>query len=259
MSQSTRVRTLGAVLYEDFEVLDLYGPLEMFGFLAPEVRIVTVAETPGPVASLPGVKTLAEHGFAGCPPLDLVLVPGGLGSARQVDNPALLAFLRAQARTAEITMSVCTGSAILARAGCSTGPGHVEQAAVQARDRPERPGPLGARGAVGRGRTLRHLVGHLCGHRHGPGGDRAALWPGAGGADRHACGVHLARRRRPGSVLSAPQPGRPPADPGRPGPRLRVATQAESVRPVPGKMPVETDEGEGRPSRWNTLRAQRRR
>jgi transcriptional regulator GlxA family with amidase domain len=121
MSQSTRVRTLGAVLYEDFEVLDLYGPLEMFGFLAPEVRIVTVAETPGPVASLPGVKTLAEHGFAGCPPLHLVLVPGGIGSARQVDNPALLAFLRAQARTAEITMSVCTGSAILARAGLLDG------------------------------------------------------------------------------------------------------------------------------------------
>ena len=121
MNQSMRVRTLGAVLYEDFELLDLYGPLEMFGFLAPEVRIVTVAEAPGPVASLPGVKTLAEHGFAGCPPLDLVLVPGGIGSARQVDNGALLDFLRARAPSAEITMSVCTGSAILARAGLLDG------------------------------------------------------------------------------------------------------------------------------------------
>jgi transcriptional regulator GlxA family with amidase domain len=121
MNQSMRVRTLGAVLYEDFELLDLYGPLEMFGFLAPEVRIVTVAETPGPVASLPGVKTLAEHGFAGCPPLDLILVPGGIGSARQVDNGALLDFLRARAPSAEITMSVCTGSAILARSGLLDG------------------------------------------------------------------------------------------------------------------------------------------
>jgi transcriptional regulator GlxA family with amidase domain len=121
MSESTRVRTLGAVLYPDFEVLDLYGPLEMFGLLAPAVRIVTVAETPGPVASLPGVKTLAEHGFAGCPPLDLVLVPGGIGSARQVGNGALLDFLRARAGTAEIVMSVCTGSAILARAGLLDG------------------------------------------------------------------------------------------------------------------------------------------
>ena len=121
MNQSMRVRTLGAVLYKDLELLDLYGPLEMFGLLAPEVRIVTVAETSGPIASLPGVKTLAEHGFAGCPPLDLVLVPGGIGSARQVNNGALLDFLRARAPSAEITMSVCTGSAILARAGLLDG------------------------------------------------------------------------------------------------------------------------------------------
>jgi len=44
MSESNRVRTLGAILYEDFEPLDLYGPLEMFGLLAPELQIVTVAE-----------------------------------------------------------------------------------------------------------------------------------------------------------------------------------------------------------------------
>jgi transcriptional regulator GlxA family with amidase domain len=50
-------RTLGAVLYERFELLDLYGPLEMFGALGAELRIVTVAERKGPVASTPGVET----------------------------------------------------------------------------------------------------------------------------------------------------------------------------------------------------------
>ena len=48
------VRTLGAVLYPQFELLDLYGPLEMFGALEKEIRIVTVAESKGPVASTPG-------------------------------------------------------------------------------------------------------------------------------------------------------------------------------------------------------------
>ncbi len=121
MSQSSRVRTLGAILYEDFEPLDLYGPLEMFGLLAPEVQIVTVAEASGAIASFAGVKTLAEFGFEGCPPLDLILLPGGLGSARQVDNAALLNFLRERTRSAEVTMSVCTGSAILAKAGVLEG------------------------------------------------------------------------------------------------------------------------------------------
>jgi len=47
---SETLRTLGAVLYEGFELLDLYGPLEMFGALEKQVRIVTVAERKGPVA-----------------------------------------------------------------------------------------------------------------------------------------------------------------------------------------------------------------
>src|SRR5215467_8683777 len=57
-------RTLGAVLYEDFELLDLYGPLEMFGSIGAGLRIVTVAEKTGPVASFQRPKTVAEFDFA---------------------------------------------------------------------------------------------------------------------------------------------------------------------------------------------------
>lgn len=115
------VRTLGAVLYENFELLDLYGPLEMFGALEQEIRIVTVAEKKGPVASTPGVETLARHDFGDCPPLDLILLPGGIGTVAQLGNTALLDFLRKRASAAELTMSVCSGSALLARAGLLDG------------------------------------------------------------------------------------------------------------------------------------------
>lgn len=115
------VRTLGAVLYPGFELLDLYGPLEMFGSLEKEIRIVTVAEQKGPVASTPGVETLARHDFADCPALDLILLPGGFGTLAQLGNGALLDFLRKRSATAELTMSVCSGSAILARAGLLDG------------------------------------------------------------------------------------------------------------------------------------------
>ncbi len=120
MNQSNQ-RTLGAILYEDFEPLDLYGPIEMFGLLAPELKIVTVAEEPGAVGSFAGVKTIAEFGFDECPSLNLILLPGGIGSSQQVENSALLGFLRDRTRSAEITMSVCTGSAILAKAGLLDG------------------------------------------------------------------------------------------------------------------------------------------
>ena len=62
MSEHT-VPTLGAVLYKDFELLDLYGPLEMFGALPGLFEIVTVAGEKGPVASTPGPKTVAEYSF----------------------------------------------------------------------------------------------------------------------------------------------------------------------------------------------------
>ena len=115
-------RTLGAILYDQFELLDVYGPLEMFGSLGPgALRIETVAETPGPVASAQGPETLARRGLGDCPKLDLILLPGGIGTLAQLANPALLAFLRARAPEAELTLSVCSGSALLARAGLLDG------------------------------------------------------------------------------------------------------------------------------------------
>ena len=116
-----KTRTLGAVLYEDFELLDLYGPLEMFGSIGAELRIVTVAEKAGPVASFQRPKTVAEFDFASAPTLDLILLPGGFGTIPQLEDVAMLDFLRRRAPMAEVTMSVCSGSAILAKAGLLDG------------------------------------------------------------------------------------------------------------------------------------------
>jgi putative intracellular protease/amidase len=116
-----KTRTLGAVLYEDFELLDLYGPLEMFGSIGAGLQIVTVAEKTGPVGSFQRPKTIAEFDFASAPKLDLILLPGGFGTIPQLENPAMLDFLRRRTSTAEVTMSVCSGSAILAKAGVLDG------------------------------------------------------------------------------------------------------------------------------------------
>jgi putative intracellular protease/amidase len=121
MSTAASQRTLGAILYEDFELLDLYGPLEMFGCLGDDVRIVTVAENVGPVRSTPGPETVAAFSFDDAPKLDLLLLPGGIGTLAQLGDEALHEFLRARSRTAEYTMSVCSGSAILAKAGLLDG------------------------------------------------------------------------------------------------------------------------------------------
>jgi len=116
-----RNRRFGALLYPGFELLDLFGPLEMFGNLPGAIEIATVAERRGPVASGQGPSAVADYGFNDCPALDLLLIPGGTGARTEVENPAMLDWLRQRAATAEIVMTVCNGTALPARAGLLDG------------------------------------------------------------------------------------------------------------------------------------------
>ncbi len=117
---AAKMRTVGIVLYPQFELLDVYGPAEMFGNVR-QMKVIMLAQSPGPVDSKQGPKVVADYGFDDCPDLDLILVPGGVGTLRQLGNKKLQSWLRERAAKAEITMSVCSGSAILAKAGLLDG------------------------------------------------------------------------------------------------------------------------------------------
>jgi transcriptional regulator GlxA family with amidase domain len=117
----TRERRLGALFYPGWELLDTCGPLEMFGNMQGMIEIVSVAQQAGPVASAQGPAMVATHGFADCPPLDLLLIPGGIGTRAEVDNPVMLDWLRQVVPAIEVTMTVCTGTALPARAGLLDG------------------------------------------------------------------------------------------------------------------------------------------
>jgi putative intracellular protease/amidase len=116
-------KTIGALLFDRFELLDVFGPLEAWGILSSSsaYRIVTTAENAGPVTSSHGPRAVADYGFADCPPLDVVLVPGGVGTRQEGANEVLLEWLRQRSAAAQFVTSVCTGSALLARAGLLEG------------------------------------------------------------------------------------------------------------------------------------------
>ncbi len=114
-------RIVGALVFEGFELLDLYGPLEMFGIAGEEFELRIVAETAGAVASKQGPRAAVDDLFADGRRYDLLLVPGGMGTRREVDNAALTGWIADQAKTATLVMSVCTGAALLARAGLLDG------------------------------------------------------------------------------------------------------------------------------------------
>jgi transcriptional regulator GlxA family with amidase domain len=112
---------LGIVLFDQFELLDACGPLEMFGLLTDHFRFTVVGSQPGPVASAQGPRIMADCSYSDADPPDIVLVPGGMGTRRLVENNEFLTWLTNWASSAQYVTSVCTGSGVLAAAGLLDG------------------------------------------------------------------------------------------------------------------------------------------
>ncbi|HEY5313102.1 MAG TPA: DJ-1/PfpI family protein [Pirellulales bacterium] len=113
-------------LFEDVELLDFCGPYEVFSVAsrwadAPIFNVVTVSEQPGPVRTSNGLSVNPHYHLAECVRPDLLLVPGGKGARREMDNPVLIDWIRQHACEAEVVMSVCTGALLLAKAGLLDG------------------------------------------------------------------------------------------------------------------------------------------
>jgi transcriptional regulator GlxA family with amidase domain len=109
------------VLFDRFELLDVFGPLELFGALGDRFELMMIGPTVGPVRSAQGPEVLAAGGYAEAPVPDIVLVPGGIGTRSLVGDRGFLAWLAGWGGSAELVTSVCTGSGVLAAAGLLDG------------------------------------------------------------------------------------------------------------------------------------------
>lgn len=112
---------VAAVVFPGFEVLDLFGPIEMLCVPEGAFPMAIVAEQRGEVASAQGVRVVADRAFSDPGEYDIVLVPGGRGTRTEVSNPVILDWLRRAEPRARYVTSVCTGSALLAKAGLLDG------------------------------------------------------------------------------------------------------------------------------------------
>jgi transcriptional regulator GlxA family with amidase domain len=121
MSAAQGPLKVGALLFPGFELLDVFGPLEMFGLLKDRAQITMLAESAGSVRSSQGPHGVADAALAGDHALDVLLVPGGLGTRALVLNEAFIAELRRQCDRARFVATVCTGSGLVARTGALDG------------------------------------------------------------------------------------------------------------------------------------------
>ncbi len=111
---------IGLLLFPGVTQLDLTGPFELFSRI-PGARLATVWKQPGPVRADSGLELVASEGYATCPPLDLLFVPGGYGQIAQMEDAETLAFLRHHGERARWVTSACTGSLLLGAAGLLRG------------------------------------------------------------------------------------------------------------------------------------------
>ena len=119
-------RTVGILIFDDAEVLDVCGPYEVFSVagrrqgLEPfDVRLL--AKEPGPVMARNGFVMTPHGTLREAPALDILLVPGGLGTRRAQHDAELIELIRDRAAVAELVLSVCTGALLLGRAGLLEG------------------------------------------------------------------------------------------------------------------------------------------
>ncbi len=116
-----RTRTLAILIFNDVEVLDFCGPFEVFSvanlFTDPTVfNVLTVAEKAGPILTRGGLSINPHHCLADCHQPDLLLVPGGQGTRKEMHNAVLIDWIKARSQEAELVLSVCAGALLLAKA-----------------------------------------------------------------------------------------------------------------------------------------------
>jgi cyclohexyl-isocyanide hydratase len=110
----------GLLLYPGLTQLDLTGPWEVLHRI-PGAALHTVWKDRSVVRSDSGLAFVPSTDFASCPPLDLLLVPGGYGQVALMGDEDVLGFLREQGAQARWVTSVCTGALLLGAAGLLTG------------------------------------------------------------------------------------------------------------------------------------------
>ncbi len=119
-------RQVSLLVFDDAEVLDVAGPYEVFSVagrrhgLEP-FRVALVAEGTGPVMLRNGFRVLPHFNLADAPPAAILIIPGGMGTRREVHNQAMVDWVGRAADHAELVLSVCTGALLLGRAGLLDG------------------------------------------------------------------------------------------------------------------------------------------
>jgi transcriptional regulator GlxA family with amidase domain len=124
-------KRVGILIFPQVEVLDFCGPFEVFSVTrlneerrrdeASPFEVLLIAETAEPVTATGGLRVIPDVTIDGCPPLDVLVVPGGWGTRHEIENERLIKWIAVLGRKVETLTSVCTGAMLLGQAGLLDG------------------------------------------------------------------------------------------------------------------------------------------
>lgn len=110
-----------ALLFDDFETLDVFGPVEIFGRLTDHYTITFCSLDGGLIRNRHGVSIPTEKLETVLGSTDIFLIPGGYGTRQEVNNTRLIELIIKIAGSCLYVLTVCTGSSLLARTGLLDG------------------------------------------------------------------------------------------------------------------------------------------
>ena len=108
--------TIGALVYDGMDQIDLTGPFEVLSRLS-DTTFQTFGISNASIRDINGLRLLHDAAITDYPALDVLLVPGGFGQENLMDNGPVLEWIRHQAGTARKVLSVCTGALLCGAAG----------------------------------------------------------------------------------------------------------------------------------------------
>jgi len=120
------MRDTAILIFDDAEVLDFCGPFEVFS-VTNELNnyelfnVYTVADRKRAIRAKNGLKVQPEYGFRSSPAPDILLIPGGSGTRKVMHDGRALSWIKTAAAGAELLLTVCTGSLVLAQTGLLDG------------------------------------------------------------------------------------------------------------------------------------------
>lgn len=113
---------VGIFLFDEVELLDFAGPYEVFSVTSELnenrlFRVFTITQDGAAVQTVNGLKVVPDYGFKNRPAIDILIVPGGVGTKAELNKPPVLEWLRQTYEASTVTASVCSGARLLGRLG----------------------------------------------------------------------------------------------------------------------------------------------